>query len=283
MKTICVTGSGGFIASHTIEALQKRGYGTIGIQRHIGAEQFADIIYLGDLKDKEVVEKAIRSATGVIHLASILGTQETVKNPYPSVEVNILGTLNVLEACRIGNVPMVYIAVGNHWMNNSYSITKTCGERFCLMYANEHGVKVNVVRGLNAFGERQKAYPIRKMLPSFITRAIKNETIQIYGDGEQEMDFVYVKDVAGVLIKVLRTELTYGNIFEAGLGFGHTVNVLAEKIIQYAGSSSDIEHLPMRPGEEAHSIVIAENPYPYDYTDLDGALRKTVEWYQKQG
>jgi len=285
MNKICITGSAGFIASHVSEALKYKGIQVIGLQRHsiTGGYQYAlpNIIYFGDLRDKELVEKAIQGSEGVIHLAGILGTQETVKNPYPSVEVNIFGTLNVLEACKIWDIPMVYISVGNYWMNNSYSITNSCAERFVLMYSKENGVKGNVVRGLNAFGERQRTYPIRKMMPSFILRALKDEPIEIYGSGEQKMDFVYVKDVAGVLIDVLMNQTeSFGNIFEAGLGYGLSVNELAQKVIHYSGSKSEIIHVAMRPGEEPNSEVIAQNPYPYNYTNLDEALQKTIEWYR---
>ena len=188
MKQVTVTGAFGFISSHTIDELHRRGYKVLGLARHVGrvdvtSEHLPDSVYLGDLRDKEVVEKAVSASDGVINLAGILGTQETVNNPYPSVEVNIMGALNVLEAARVWKIPMVQIAVGNYWEKNSYSLTKTCTEGFTQMYARHNDTKAMVVRALNAFGPRQKPYPVRKIIPSFITRALRGENIQIYGDG----------------------------------------------------------------------------------------------------
>lgn len=288
MKKIVVTGSDGFIASHTIEVLHTKGYKVIGLQRHFGTLQVGevpkeatpDVLYAGDIRDKSLVEKVISSSDGVIHLAGILGTQETIANPYPSVETNIYGALHVLEACKLYGVPMVQIAVGNHWMNNSYSITKTTAERFALMYNHEHKVKANVVRALNAFGERQKWYPIRKMMPNFIIRALTNADISIYGDGEQKMDFVYVKDVGEVLTSAL-FDKSYGNVYEAGTGIGPTVNWWAEKVIELSRSKSKLVHLPMRPGEIPGSSVVSANPYPHQYMEVEKALKRTIDWYRE--
>lgn len=285
---VLVTGAHGFIAGHVIEELHSRGINVIGLVRHVGnmaslpVEAMPDMVYVGDVRDKEVVEKAVNSSDGVINLAGILGTQETINNPYPSVEVNILGTLNVLEACKLWKIPLVQIAVGNYWMNNSYSITKTTAERFVQMYVKEHGVKANIVRALNAFGERQKPKPVRKIMASFVTRALANEPIQIYGDGMQKMDMIYVKDVAKILVDTLLTSTTYGNLYEAGTGIGYTVKEIAEKIIELSGSSSEIEYLPMRAGEPPHSEVIAQNPVDFMYTSLEDGLSKTISWYESQ-
>lgn len=281
-----ITGSGGFIASHVLETLRDRRIESIGLERHINhLEVQPDQLYFGDMRDKSLVEKVVSMSDGVINLAGILGTQETIDNPYPSVETNILGALNVFEACKIWKKPLVQISVGNHWMNNSYSITKLCAERFAQMYAKEHGVKVNIVRALNAFGERQKFAPVRKMMPYFITQALKNEDIGIYGDGLQEMDFIYVKDVAAILLEVLdntrRGEYKPGQVFEAGNGEAPTVNEWAQKVIKLTGSTSKIVHNPMRPGEPANSRVISENPYPFITTKIDEALKKTIQWYTK--
>lgn len=283
MNKLLITGSNGFLAGHLANEAKKRGYYTQGLTRHIANNgNLLDNVYLGDMRDKELVEKAVNTADAVINIAGILGTQETVNNPYPSVEVNILGALNVFEACRIWKIPCIQIAVGNWWENNSYSITKTTAERFAVMYAKEHGVKINVVRALNAFGEKQKAKPVRKIIPSFITKALSNEKIQIYGDGQQSMDMVYVKDVANILLNVLENETTYGNTFEAGTGIGLSVTDIAKSVLKACHKPENmIEYLPMRPGESNHAVVVAKQPYKFDYTPFDEALEKTVLYYEK--
>lgn len=283
MKTVLVTGSSGFIASHTIDLLQKEGYKVIGLQRHCipNNEINPDCIYFGDIRDKNFVDKVVSMSDYVINLAGILGTQETINNPYPSVETNIIGALNILESCRIWNKPLVQISVGNYWMNNSYSISKSCAERLTLMYVKEHKLRANVVRALNAFGERQKYKPVRKMMAYFIHQALENEDIGIYGDGLQVMDFVYVKDVSNIILDVLFSARN-GSVVEAGTGKGKSVLWWANKIIELSSSSSKIIHLPMRPGEPIGSQVIAKDPYPYDYTDIELALKNTIRWYEQQ-
>jgi nucleoside-diphosphate-sugar epimerase len=175
---------------------------------------------------------------------------------------------------------MVQISVGNYFMDNSYSITKSTAERFARMYHNEHKVDVSIVRALNAFGEGQKWHPVRKMMPYFISRALKDLPIEIYGDGSQQMDFVYVGDVANILINVLETR-PYGETHEAGTGVGPNVRWWAEKVTELSGSHSIITYLPMRPGEPEKSKVVASNPYGFPYTDTVTALKKVITWYRK--
>jgi len=285
MRKVLVTGSAGFLASHTVEQLHDQGFHVIGIERHLGKKNGdpweADEVYLGDMRDRNFVDKVISMANyGVINLAGILGSQETVKFPFPSVETNIFGALHCLESCTTWNVPMVQIAVGNHWEQNSYSISKTTAERFALMYAKEKSTKVNVLRALNAIGERQKAYPVRKIMASFVTRALSGRDIEIYGDGTQQMDLVAADDVAKILIDILVNQHERGQVFQAGTGVGPSVNEIAGKVIQACDSRSKIVHLNMRPGETPHSKVVADNPYPWDYRSLDDKLPEIVEWFR---
>ncbi|NCX94757.1 MAG: NAD-dependent epimerase/dehydratase family protein [Gammaproteobacteria bacterium] len=179
-------------------------------------------------------------------------------NPQPSVETNIIGGLNVFEAVRHYKVPAVYIAVGNHWMNNSYSITKTTAERFAFMFNKEHGTKIAVVRGLNAYGPRQKHYPVRKIMPNFILPAIKGGAITVYGNGSQIMDMIYVSDLAEILVRALLNDHgVYDRIFEAGTGRETSVKFIAEEVIRQVGMGS-IHFVPMRPGETENSVVLAD-------------------------
>src|SRR5690606_5412820 len=103
------------------------------------------------------VNEAIALADGVIHLAGVLGTSETIKEPAPAVETNIMGGLNIFKGCYNYGKRASYISVGNYWMNNSYSITKDTAERFAWMFNRELKTEISVVRALNAFGPYQKA------------------------------------------------------------------------------------------------------------------------------
>jgi len=260
---VLVTGASGFIGGYVVRELSDRGMVPVGFDRRrkfiaTGAS------VLGDIRDRHAVWEAAATCDAIVHLAGVLGTQETIGNPYPAAEVNIMGGLNVLEAAAGLDIPVVYIAVGNHWMDNTYSITKTATERFCRMYAQERGTDARVVRALNAYGPGQAAVRpwghsrVRKIIPSFACRALAGQTVQVYGDGSQIMDMIYVSDVASALADVLefgRPDVTY----EAGSGEPTTVLEIAEAVIAAAGQG-EIEYLPMRPGEEPNAVVLG-NPY----------------------
>lgn len=314
MYKIAVIGSNSFIAGYVIEELHNRGHKVVGLQRHLPfgkANHYPDEVYLGDITNHEVVERVVSICDYTINLAGILGTSETVNNPKPAVEVNILGTLNVLNACRIWEKPFVQIAVGNHWMNNTYSITRTTAERFTLMYAKEHGLKANVVRALNAYGPRQTFQSYKKMMPQFILNALANKPLPVYGDGEQLMDFIYASDLAEFMVdtllepekvrqdtnkKIIESNNTidfirlknniplfeneFGNVYECGEGFGLPVKELAQKIIDLSNSKSTIEYKPMRAGEPLGAKIVADYQSPTYKISIDEGIKKAIEYYR---
>ena len=277
---VAITGGAGYIGSHVVDLLQ---------ERNIDVEVF-DIVnnITDDVRIRDNVTHLVHNVDVVIHLAAILGTQETVKDPFPVVETNIIGSLNVFDACRKYKKRAVYIAVGNHWMNNPYSITKTTSERFALMYNKEFGTKIAVVRGLNAYGPRQKEKPVRKIMPNLILPALRGEDITIYGSGSQIMDMIHVRDLANVLVKaLLDNHDIYDEPIEAGMGLDTTVNDLVKMVIDITCSSSKIIHVPMRPGEIPNSVVKADTKNlerlgisVSSLTPLRQGVQETVEWYK---
>lgn len=267
---IVVTGAAGFIGSYTVDKLLDADFEVIGLDHHVKAGRREDVDWmLADVRDETAVFEALAHADGFIHLAACLGTQETIQNPKPAAETNILGGLNILEAAARYEVPGVYIAVGNHWMENTYSITKTTVERFCRMFNAERGTQVNVVRALNAYGPRQLACQpygpgkVRKIMPAFVCRALSETAIEVYGTGDQVMDMIYVADVATVLVGALKAAMAgdvFDEVIEAGSGIATTVNDIAEVVRRAAEDQGTetppLEYLPMRPGEPEHSIVL---------------------------
>lgn len=304
MKKVLVTGGAGFIGSHVVDNLLERGITPV-IFDHKNNEQASNSpadgrcqYFFGDIKSFTDVSEAIALCDGVIHLAGVLGTQETINEPKPAVETNIIGGLNVFQAVKNYKIPAVYIAVGNHFENNSYSISKTTVERFAFMFNKEHGTKIAVVRGLNAYGPRQKEKPVRKIMPNFVLPALRNETITIYGDGNQVMDMIYVTDLADILVRALVVNHgVYDRVFEAGTGVETTVNDIAyevtKQIFREKVNMGLIFHAPMRPGETP-GVKVLGNPetliplyhdqidiHPkYILTDLKEGVKKTIEYYK---
>lgn len=297
MRKVLVTGGNGFIGRHTVHELKARGYEPVVLDHHESGWLLSvpeTDVFLGDIRNSEDVTEAAAHVDGIIHLGGVLGTQETIGNPRPAAYVNILGGLNILEAASQYNLPVVNICVGNYWMNNTYSISKNTVERFAHMFGKERGLRVVNLRTMNAYGPGQSvAEPfgvskVRKIMPSFICRALTNQAIEIYGDGEQVMDMVYVKDVARDLVDALEDAAENGYFdvaFESGTGRDTTVNDVAKAVWKAVDAICTepvepvVRHLPMRPGEVPGSVVKANFPYGRSYTTLEDGVLDTVKYF----
>ncbi|HLE82336.1 MAG TPA: NAD-dependent epimerase/dehydratase family protein [Dehalococcoidia bacterium] len=270
---VLVTGGSGFIGGHVVARLRGQGHEPVLFDRHA---QTGSEVFLGDVRDYAGVDAAVGDCDGVIHLAAVLGTQESLGAIDTAVNVNVNGSLNVFNAVRRYGLPAVYIAVGNHWMNNPYSISKTTAERFALMFNKEFGTTIAVVRAYNAYGPGQKAGPVRKIIPNFIIPALRDEELIVYGDGSQVMDMIYVGDVASILVRALGQCV----VIEAGTGRHTTVRQIAELVCEIVGRGR-IVHVPMRPGEPPGSVVVAPEPLSSDVVPLEEGLRLTIPYYER--
>jgi len=294
---VLVTGGAGFIGLYTVEALQAAGHTPVIFDHFNRQEEYPCPVILGDVRDDVSVTEAMAHVDGCIHLAAVLGTQETVTNPRPAAHSNLMGGLNILEAAAQYDIPVAYIGVGNHWMNNTYSISKTMIERFIDMYNKNRGTKVNIVRAMNAYGPRQRPVApwgtsrVRKITPSFVCRALAGENIEIYGDGSQVSDMCWVGDVAQALVVALE-KANEGVIFdeavEVGPELNSTVKEVAELIIKISGSSSEIVNLPMRPGEIPNAVVSADvktlnlvGISADNLKPLEEGMTETVAWFKE--
>lgn len=290
---VLVTGGAGFIGSHVCDQLRTDGHLPV-VFDHYG--RGPEVHFLGDIRDWTAVSEAVAHCDGFIHLAGILGTQENILDPRPAVETNIYGGLNVLEAASKHGVPGVCIGVGNHFMQNTYSITKSTVERLVAMYNKERGTRVNIVRAMNAYGPRQvPARPygpsrVRKIAPSFICRALVGDPIEVYGGGSQISDMVYVTDLATALCRSLY-HAAEGTVFDRAVEVGpaehHTVIEIAKLVKELIGGDSEIVSLPARPGEQANAPVYADvstlslvDMSANDLVPLRKGMELAIEYYR---
>ena len=283
-KRILVTGGTGFIGQHVVANLKAKGHYPVILDRHYLPRDPTTETVMGSVTDRSAVDHAVSICDGVIHLAAVLGTQETIEEPGIAFEVNVRGSINVFQAVRHYGVPAVYITVGNYWMNNPYSISKHTAERLALMFNKECGTRIAVVRGYNAYGPGQKAAPVRKIIPNFIIPALKGEELIVYGDGTQIMDMIYVEDIAEILVQSLLTDRGwtgtmegYEEIVEAGTGRATTVHQIAQMVIGKVGRGQ-IRLTPMRPGEPEQSVVLA-TPHSRNFVSLEDGLDRTIPYY----
>jgi len=284
---ILVTGGSGFIGRYVVGRLASQSH-QVTVYDIVPPKFKCDFFVAGSMVETSKIDQQVKQADAVMHLAGLLGTAETIDDPIMPAKVNVMGSLTLFEMCRRYDKRCCYISVGNHFMFNTYAISKCCAEKFALMYNKEHKTKIAVVRGLNAYGPWQKHKPVRKVIPNFVLPAIRNEPITIYGSGEQIMDFIYVDDLADILCRALLIEhKAYDYVIEAGSGQKTSINFIAEKIIELASSRSEINHVDMRPGEIPDSVVLADiktlKALKYtasSFTDLESGLKKTIEFYR---
>lgn len=300
MKKVGVTGGGGFIGSYVIEELKSKGYEPVIFDHTTSRTYHGEAeLFLGDVRDQVAMTEFAAHVDAIIHLAAVLGTQETIKNPRPAAYSNLEGGLNFLEACAQYQLPGVYIAVGNWWMNNPYSITKNMIERFVHMFNADRGTSVNIVRAVNAYGPRQLAAEpfahgkVRKITPALVCRALSGMPMELYGGGLQVSDMVYVGDVAKALVLALEAA-NEGNIFGEAVEIGSNKPVtvlqvaeLVNELVQMFGYEPvEIKALPMRPGEKEGDKVFAHvktldhiGLKQKDLMPLKMGMAKTIEYF----
>jgi UDP-glucose 4-epimerase len=265
-----------------------------------GGEEF----FLGDIRDETAVVELAAHVEGIIHLAAVLGTQETIGNPRPSADTNIRGSLNVFEAANQYGLPVAYAGVGNAFMRDlgtgSYTISKTAAEDYARMFNAYRGGRITIVRPVNAYGPGQSvAQPygtskVRKILPALTCRALTGTPIEVYGDGTQVSDCVYVGDVARAFVTALEHTVEHGPTerpVEVGPITSVTVNDIARLVAEEAALVTarepvGIKHLPMRPGEVPNAVVKADTSTlqqivmtAADFVSLEEGIRRTVDWY----
>lgn len=241
MVNIAVTGGSGFLGQATVRAAQEAGHMVWPFDRKNGHD------VLGDLSGLE-------GADAVIHLSGVLGTSELFDTPEEAVDVNVKGTLRILQWCKENEAAYVGITMP-HVFPSVYTATKVCSQRLATAWHKAFGVPVSHVRAFNAYGAAQAhgiGHP-QKIVPTFARCAWENEPIPVWGDGTQTVDLVHADDVGRMLVDAVR----FGDdeIFDAGTGVPVTVNEVAKFVLKETGSSAGIQYLPMRPGEEATHVV----------------------------
>ena len=227
----------------------------------------------GDICDRATVAKAMEGVDYVFHLAAMISVPESMTEIVECNRLNSLGMIIVLEeAAKAGVKKLVLSTSAAIYGDNPvcpkvetmfpepkspYAITKLDDEYYCNMFAKEGRLSTACLRYFNVFGPRQNpksAYAAA--VPIFITKALKNEDITIFGDGEQTRDFIFVKDIAAA--NAFMAESDFTGVYNVAYGGRLTINDLAEKIVKILGSSSKIVHLPERAGDVKHSSACVD-------------------------
>ena len=306
---IVITGGSGFIMSHVAERYDEMGKDVVlfdNNQQHALYQETQELLnkkknvkfVQGDTRDRAAVDALVKDAEIVYHFAALMGTSSRFKEwEIPTVEVNVIGTINVLQASLNSGVkyfvhpPRPALAV---WQT-PYIISKTAQTLFTQMYNTIYGLPTIGLNIANCYGPRERGVlnpnPLRphegrKMVASNITAALKNEALVVFGDGEQSSDFVFIDDIVNACMRAPR-DTAIGQVCDLGTGVNLPVKKVAEMIIELTKSKSKIEYFPLRTGEvKVHTKADLTNAKKYlDWepkTSLEEGLKKTIPYYAKQ-
>ena len=297
---VLVTGGAGFIGSQIVEQFQGRAeVRVIDNLRSGRIENLANFrcdFIKGSILDRSLVRQAMEGVDYVFHLAAMISVPESMQKPIECAEINTLGTLVVIEeatrdrvrkfvfsssAAIYGDNPAVPKAeTMSPEPKSPYAITKLDGEYYCQMFAAEQRLRTACLRYFNVFGPRQDPKSqYAAAVTIFLERALRDEPITIFGDGEQTRDFIYVKDVAAANIH-FATIAELGGVFNVAYGSRISINDLARTIVELAGSRAGITYREPRPGDVKHSLASTDKLRSTGFVpsgSLPKGLREAIE------
>lgn len=252
-----ITGGAGFIGSHIAEELVKGGAEVLVID-DLSAGKMENISHLsdeanfkfirGDIRDKKLLLEILKDVDVIFHEAALTYVGESIDLPKRYHDVNVNGTLNLLEAARRTEVKRIVFASSSSVYEDisglltentpanpqsPYALTKFIAEKYCLLYNEIYGIETSILRYFNVYGLRQRPTGVyAEVIPKFIWRVKRGLPPEIYGDGEQTREFVHVKDVVQANILAATNSAAIGEIFNIGSGKATTINSLAFTMMQ---------------------------------------------------
>jgi len=307
---VLVTGGSGFIGSHLIEALARKGCDVRILVPYDTAPNTAGLQFLpketrdkldivpGDIRNADDVRMAVDGVKTVFHLAALVGIPYSYLHPRAVVETNLVGTMNVLIAGRDCGVKKIvhtstsevygtakYAPIDeNHPLQGQspYSASKIGADKLAESFFCAFGLPVATIRPFNQYGPRQSA---RAVIPTIITQCLTQSKVKL-GSLSPLRDFTFVEDTVDAFIRIAESDKTVGEVINIGSGIEISIGDLAEKIIKLVGKDvkvvSDEDRL--RPGKSEIGRLICNNAKAKKLigwqprTSLDEGLKRTIEW-----
>jgi len=303
-ETVLVTGGAGFIGSHVTEGLLARGHRVLVVDnlssgRRENVPPEAELHVL-DVRSSEAARLVESEAVQVLlHHAAQMDVRRSTREPAFDADVNILGTLNLLQAAVRGGVRQVifastggaiygeqesFPAAESHPTRplSPYGVSKLAGERYLEYFHHEHGLDATCLRYANVYGERQNPHGEAGVVAIFTTRLLRGESPRINGDGLQTRDYVHVADIVAANLAALGRPGFH--IYNVGTGVETTVVEIFEGLRTASGSELAAEHGPASPGEQRRSSIdstlIQGELGAGPRTSLAAGLKRTVDWFR---
>lgn len=307
---ILVTGGAGFIGSNIAGRLVEIGH-TVRVLDNFATGQrenlagYIDSIETieGDIRDFWTVAKATKSIECIIHEAALPSVLRSIDNPLTTTEVNINGTLNLLEASRFNGVRRLVFASSSSVYGDSpepckheelkprpkspYAITKLAAEEYCIIFNQLYGLETVALRYFNVFGPHQNPNSqYSAVIPKFIMKILADESPTINGDGTTSRDFTFVENVINATLLAIEKKSAAGNIINIACNQAYTINDLMNSLNRILGKSISPKYLPEIKGEVKHSLAdISRARELLGYSpviDFNNGLAQTVRWFESK-
>jgi UDP-glucose 4-epimerase len=305
LATYLITGGAGFIGSHLAEALVAQGHAVrildnfrTGRRSNLAAIRNKVEILRGDVRDRSAVRAAVRGADFVLHLAALVSVAESIAHPEQTLDVNLNGTLVLLEAARKAKTRGVVMASSCAVYGagpvpareeqaplpmSPYAVSKLAAESLAVSYHLSCGLPVTCLRYFNVFGPRQDSgSPYSGVIAVFASRAVDGGPATIYGDGRQTRDFIYVADVVQANLLACASNRAVGQVLNVGTGRARSLLDLRSELSTLRGSPLAVRYAEARPGDIYHSRsdpsrarrLLGFRPR----TDFRSGLAETLRW-----
>lgn len=301
-----VTGGAGFIGSNIVRLLTERGhdvvvYDNLSTGHSCNLDPFPKVTFIrGDIMDLPLLTSAMQGSDTVFHLAASIGNAKSIEFPPLDSQINVLGTLNVLEAMKsVGAKTIVYSSSAGifgepHYQpvdevhpcnpDSPYGVSKWAAEKHILCLSKLRGFRAVCVRYFNAYGVNQRYDAYGNVIPIFVSRALAGQPLTIFGDGEQTRDFVNAKDLAWANVTAAEQPQVSGT-FNLGSGKSVTINHLIAILKTTMDQPIVVHYAPPRPGDVRDSLANisrARETFAYNPSaGLEEGLATYVKWYRQ--
>jgi len=310
MAGYLVTGGAGFIGSHLVEELLKRGervrvLDNFSTGKRERLEPYLDRIEVveGDLRSQHTVRDAVKGIDFVLHQGALPSVPRSVKDPVTTNEVNVGGTLNVLDASREAGVKrVVYASSSSVYGANTaipkredmmpqpispYAVAKLTGEHYCQVFSCTYGLETVSLRYFNVFGPgMDPASSYAAFIPLFIVGMLEGRPLIVNGDGTVSRDFTYITNVVEANMRAVEAEGVGGEVFNVACGASMSLNEVIAKLRELLGTEGDISYGPARVGDVPLSLADIDKArdrlgYEPRVPALEG-LELVASWYGRR-
>jgi len=311
MAKYLVTGGAGFIGSNLVRYILDKGHDAVVLDnfatgKRENMDDFIDRLTFieGDIRCRDTMDKAVDGCTAIFHEAALGSVPRSVKDPVTSHDVNVNGTVNVLEAARAAGVKRIAFAASSSAYGDQkespkhegmppmpispYASSKLSCEGYMQAYAAAYGMETVSLRYFNVFGPFQDpngAYAA--VIPAFVSRLLRGEAPLVHGDGEQSRDFCFIENVchANWLAVNAPAENCTGRPINIACHHATSLNQILAKLGELLGKEINAEYGPVRAGDVKHSLanislakeLIGYEPQVY----FEEGLEKAIDWYRE--